>query len=187
MRRSLQMLLLTLVSLFITQLNANAQGPLDPVKLGTWTINIGIGSGAHYFGNGLGIGPAEKISCETGMWDVGPGVITLGGEFTCSSFWHHFGDGWKESWTNFFVAARSAYHYGWDVDGLDTYGGIPVGIGFCAHTLGSQPGNHGYTPVYPYFGFFVGASYFFTKTIGINGELGYNSTQANIGVIIKLK
>ena len=164
-----------------------AKGPLDPVRLGTWVINAGIGSGTHFSGNGEMFGPALKASFEAGMFDLGPGVVTVGGETTFSFFSHHDGDGWNESWANMFVGARAAWHYGWNVEGLDTYGGIPLGIGFCVHGGGGHPGNSGYTPVYPYFGIFFGASYFFTKSIGINGEVGYNSTHANIGVIFKLK
>jgi hypothetical protein len=187
MSKTLQIALLMFVACLIIQQTAHAGGPLDPVKLGSWTLNIGIGPGTHFMGNGAGFGPAEKASFEMGMWDFGPGVVTLGGEFTCSSFRYHYGTDWKETWTNFFLASRAAYHYGWDVEGLDTYAGVPLGIGFCIHTMDDKPGNLGYTPVFPYFGFFCGASWFFTKTIGVNGELGYNSTSASIGVVVKLK
>ena len=164
-----------------------SMGPLDPVKLGSWVVTAGIGPGAQYFGNGVGFGPAIKGSFETGMWDLGPGVITLGGEATFSFFSQHYGEGWHESWVNFIFGARAAFHYGWDVEGLDTYAGIPLGMGFCAHGWDNHPGNYGYTPVYPYAGIFFGATYFFTKSIGINGEVGYNSTFANVGVVFKLK
>ena len=135
----------------------------------------------------LDFGPALKGSFETGMWDLGPGVITLGGEATFSFFSHHYGDNWNESWVNFIFGARGAYHYGWDVEGLDTYGGIPLGIGFCAHAWDDHPGSQGYTPVYPYVGIFFGATYFFNKSMGINGEIGFNSTYTNIGMVFKLK
>ncbi len=187
MRISLKIIFLIGVSVFILPWKAHSAGPLDPVKLGSWTVNIGIGPGSTYFGNGSGFGPAEKVSFETGQWDAGPGIITLGGEFTLSTFWHTYNPGHHETWTNFFFAARSAYHYGWDVEGLDTYGGIPLGIAFCAHTWDAKGGSSGYTPVYPYFGFFFGASYFFTRKFGVNGEVGFNSTHANMGVIFRLK
>ena len=80
--------------------------------------------------------------------------------------------------------ARSAYHYGWNVPGLDTYGGLPLGIGFSFVRHGTL--YNAYNPVYPYLGVFVGTSYFFNKIIGINGEFGYNVTYANIGIIVKL-
>lgn len=166
--------------------SANAQGKLDPVRLNSWILNIGVGPGVPWFGNGAGFGPAFKGSVEKGMWDVGPGVITLGGEATFSFFSHHYGQNWNESWMNFMFGARGAYHYGWNVEGLDTYGGLPLGIGFCAHILDDHPGNSGATPVYPYAGIFFGASYFFNDAIGVNGEFGFNSTYANIGVVFKL-
>ena len=187
MYRILKISLAVIVVSIVSSTGLQAKSPLDPVRLGTWVVNAGVGPGAHYFGNGVGFGPAVKASFETGLWDLGPGVVTLGGETAFSVFSHHFGDGWKESWVNFIFGARGAYHYGWDVEGLDTYGGIPLGIGFCAHSWDDHPGNSGYTPVYPYVGIFFGASYFFTKSIGINGEVGYNATHANIGIVFKLK
>jgi hypothetical protein len=181
---------ITLLAIFVAVAapkDINAKGPLDPVRLRSWVVNAGIGPGTHNFGNGVGFGPTLKASFETGILDLGPGVITLGGEAAFSFFSHNYGEGWSESWVTFIFGARGAFHYGWDVEGLDTYGGIPLGIGFCAHIVDDHPGNSGYTPVYPYVGIFFGASYFFTKSIGINGELGYNATYANIGVILKLK
>ncbi len=187
LRNTSKFLLLIFAVFLFTIQNSHAKGPLDPVRLGTWIINAGIGPGTHYFGNGAGFGPALKASFETGMWDLGPGIITLGGEATFSFFSHHYGQDWNESWLNFIFGARGAWHYGWDVEGLDTYGGIPLGIGFSAHIWDDHPGNSGYTPVYPYAGIFFGASYFFNNSFGINGEVGYNSTYANIGVVYKLK
>ena len=187
MKKIVKMILLAIFVAIAAPKEMHAKGPLDPVKLGSWSLNIGIGPGSHFFGNGYGFGPALKASFETGMWDLGPGVITLGGETAFSFFSYNYGTGWNESWINFIFGARGAYHYGWNIEGLDTYAGIPLGIGFCAHTTDYHAGNLGATPVYPYFGIFLGSSYFFTKTFGINGEVGYNSTYANIGVVLKLK
>jgi hypothetical protein len=187
MSRLRKIILLAVCAMISLSVEIHAQGKLDPVKLKSWIIYGGVGPGTHYFGNGAGFGPALKGSFETGMWDLGPGVITLGGEATFSFFSQHFGNGWNESWINFIFGARGAWHYGWDVEGLDTYGGIPLGVGFCAHNWDDHPGSSGFTPVYPYAGIFFGASYFFTKSLGINGEVGYNSTYANIGVVFKLK
>jgi hypothetical protein len=33
---------------------------------------------------------------------------------------------------------------------------------------------------------FLGTSYFFNDFVGVNGEVGYNVTYANLGVIFKL-
>jgi len=157
------------------------------IEKGTWVLGFGVGPGTHYFGNGLGLGPAVKVNFETGMWELGPGVLTLGGEAAFSMFWHHWGTDWDETWINMMFGARSAYHYGWNVKRLDTYGGIPLGLGFTLHSFDEQTGYKGFTPFYPYLGIFLGASYFFTDVIGINGEFGYNVSYANIGMVFKVK
>ncbi len=164
-----------------------AQGKLDPVRLNSLTLGFNVGAGAQYFGNGIGAGPAFKGYFEKGMWDLGPGVITLGGEFDFSLFSHRFGNDWHEAWVNLFFAARGAYHYGWNVEGLDTYAGMPAGLGLSIHSFDDHPGAKGYQAVFPYFGFFMGASYFFNDTFGVNGEVGYNATHANIGIILRIK
>lgn len=161
--------------------------PVDPMSKGSWLLNFGMGPGVHVFGNGSGFGPAAKVAFETGMWELGPGVLTLGGEAAFSFFSHKYYEDWRETWINMMFGARSAYHYGWQVRGLDTYGGIPVGIGFCASTHDDTPGYHNAVPVYPYLGIFLGASYFFSPGIGVNAEVGYNSTYANIGLVFRLQ
>jgi len=168
------------------------KGPIDPMDKGAMTLDIGIGLGTHFFGNGYGFGPAFKMAFEKGMWQVGPGVFTLGGEFSVSYFTFKYYSNYKETWINFMFGARSAYHYGWKVPGLDTYAGIPAGIGFCAFTdhyvdPKFHYGYRGYQAVFPYFGIFIGTSYFFNNVVGIYGELGYNSTYADLGVVLKLK
>jgi len=162
------------------------KGPMDPMDVDDMQITAGFGAGTPFFGNGHGFGPAAKFTFEKGMWQVGPGVITLGAELTFSYFWNNYGDGWHENWFNFIAGARSAYHYGWGVRGLDTYAGLPLGFGLCMYSHDYDEGYHNYAPVYPYFGIFLGASYFFTKEIGVYGEFGYNSTYANLGVVFKL-
>jgi hypothetical protein len=169
-----------------------AKGPTDPVGKGDWILNFGFGPGTHWWSNGYGFGPAAKVAFETGMWQLGPGVLTLGGETGFSFFTNKYYLDYKETWINFVFGARSAYHYGFNVPGLDVYGGIPAGIGFCVYTDkyvtgGPHTGYKGYSPVFPYFGVFFGGSYFFTRTLGINGEIGYNITYANIGMVFQLK
>jgi hypothetical protein len=187
MKRMVMSRLFGVISFLVIAFSANAQKTplMDPVSLDDWTVSFGVGPGTHVFGNGAGFGPAAKFAFERGMWEVGPGVFTLGGEAAFSFFSNNYGDGWRETWVNFMFGARGAYHYGWNVRGLDTYGGIPIGIGFTAFSHGDHPYSN-YLPVYPYLGVFLGASWFFTRNIGINGEVGYNSTYANIGMVFKL-
>ena len=175
--------------LAMTHVYSQKSAPVDPMGQGSWVIAVDAGPGTHIFGNGFGFGPGFKVFVENGTWQLGPGVLSLGGEFGFSFFsyhWNYLNIRYHESWLNYMFGARSAYHYGWDVKGLDTYGGIPLGIGFSAHTYDNYAGYKGGSAVYPYLGLFVGSSYFFNKHIGINGELGYNVTYANLGVIFKL-
>jgi hypothetical protein len=183
--------LLAMGLLAMTHVYSQKSAPIDPMDQGSWVIGVGVGPGTPVSGNGYGFGPGFKVFVENGTWQLGPGVLSLGGEVGFSFFSYHWVDRdirYHESWVNYMFGARSAYHYGWDVKGLDTYAGIPLGIGFSTHNydnvVGYKGGNH---PVFPYFGLFVGTSYFFNNQIGINGELGYNVTYANIGVIFKLR
>ncbi len=185
------MIILVLTSLFIFLLHdlsfSQKNAPTDPMSVKSWTLSFTFGQGTHFWGNGAGFGPATKIAFETGVWQLGPGVLTLGGEFNMSYFWHKYYSDYKETWTNFMFGVRSAYHYGWKVKGLDTYAGVPLGMGFSLYNHADHQGYKGYNGVYPYFGIFFGASYYFNNVLGVNGEVGYNATYANLGLILKLR
>jgi hypothetical protein len=183
----MSVILVTLGLFTLPEAYSQKSAPVDPMNQGSWIIGVGVGPGTPISGNGKGFGPGFKVFVENGTWQLGPGVLSLGGEVGFSFFSFHFGNGYHESWVNYMFGARGAYHYGWKVPGLDTYGGLPLGIGFSAHSYDNYVGYRGYTTVFPYFGIFAGASYFFNDRIGLNGELGYNVTYANLGVIIKLR
>jgi hypothetical protein len=158
--------------------------PVTPMRVGSTTLSLGIGAGAqydgHYYTNPFG----TKIAAEWGLWQAGPGVITLGGEIGGSFAGNTYYDGHDGYKTHTIVVGmRSAWHYGWKVKGLDTYGGLSAGIGF--EHYGYQ--DHYNNDVIPVFGGFVGASYFFTPGFGVNAEAGYDITAFQVGVIFKLK
>jgi hypothetical protein len=165
---------------------AQRYGNSNPMTQGSWILGVGMGPATHFFGNGYGFGPGLKVFFENGTWQLGPGILSLGGDVGFSYFSENYLDAGRESWINFMFGARSAYHYGWGVAGLDTYGGIPLGIGFSAYTHNNVEGYRGHQGVFPYVGIFLGTSYFFNDTFGINGEVGYNVTYANLGVVFKL-
>ncbi len=138
---------------------------------------------------GSGFGPAFVIRYDHGIWQAGPGTISLGGQFGTSFFWkdqHHQGVDYKESWTNIGFIFRAAYHYGWKVPGLDTYAGF--GGGGIVSLYNDDDWNNGKddthvtgTPTA-----FIGASYFFNDFLGINGEVGYNFAYAQIGLNFRI-
>src|ERR1039457_6275335 len=101
------------------------KGPTDPMSVDSWTVNFGIGPGIHYYTTyAAGFGPGLEFSFEKGMWQLGPGVLTLGAEMGFSYFsysgyynsyyylYHYYpGFSYKDTWLNFIMAARCAYHY----------------------------------------------------------------------------
>lgn len=170
------------------------KGPMDPMSKDSWTINFGIGPGIQYYsGYASGFGPGFQAAFEKGMWQLGPGVLTLGAEMGFSYFSYSYGAGrntFKYNWFSIITAARCAYHYGWQVKGLDTYGGIASGIRFLIfNATYDNLDVYGYNPAMVNFfpGFFVGGSYFFNPTLGVNAEFGYNTTYAQVGLIFKVK
>jgi hypothetical protein len=69
--------------------------------------------------------PTASAVVEAGLWQAGPGVVTLGGEIGGSFLSGGYQYDNNYSSRTVIVAARAAWHYGWQVPGLDTYGGVP--------------------------------------------------------------
>jgi hypothetical protein len=170
---------------------AQAQKSSNTMEEGTITVNIGVGLGRSSFGGsglynssyyGYGTGLGVKAAIERGMWQLGPGVLTLGleagGSFSSGSL-----SGYKSN--IIIVAARSAYHFGWNVDKLDTYGGVSIGPGFRSYDYYTTSSNTKHDVVVAP-GVFVGASYYFSPNIGVNVEAGYDITQVQGGLVFKL-
>lgn len=177
---------ITLFSILITQ-NAYSQskGSTTPMRVGSTFLNMGIGVGANYKGESYGTPFGFKIAAEFGLWQAGPGVVTLGpeigGSFSNGSY-SYYND--KYNSNTFVIAGRGAWHYGWEVPGLDTYGGFSAGIGFHHYTYYNYDGS---TQVIPAFGGFVGASYFIKPNFGFNAEAGFDITNFQVGVVFKLQ
>jgi len=159
-------------------------GPVTPVRVGSAILNLGLGVGAEYKGDYYRSAFGTKIAAEWGLWQAGPGVITLGPELGASFSSRGYRDSYR---TRTVIAAiRSAWHYGWKVRGLDTYGGVSAGIGF-HHYEYKDNGDYDSNEVIPVPGIFIGASYFVTPAFGFNMEAGYDITNLQIGIVFKLK
>ena len=50
------------------------------MQVGSVFVNMGIGFGADYKGESYGTPFGFKVAAEFGLWEAGPGVITLGPE-----------------------------------------------------------------------------------------------------------
>ena len=165
------------------------EGETTPVRVGTVILNLGTGIGAnyreHYYYSPFGL----KAALELGLWQAGPGVITLGPEIGVS----FSSDNYYGAYNNYHsrtvvMAGRSAWHYGWKVRGLDTYGGFSMGIGVHHYDYYSNNDNYySYNEAIPVLGTFIGASYFVSPKFGFNAEAGYDITNFQLGVVFKLK
>jgi hypothetical protein len=156
---------------------------------GSLTISLGAGLGrSAYGGSGIyggvsyGTGIGTKVAIERGMWQLGPGVLSLGIE-AGGSFANTNYTGYNYHSNIIIVAARSAYHFGWNVDKLDTYAGVSIGPGFRNYGYSGNKTND--VIVSP--GGFVGGTYYFSPTIGVNVEAGYDITTIQGGIIFKLR
>ncbi len=151
---------------------ACAQGPTDPMEVGTWIVNAGLGFSGYSYGDGLWLsGAGIKVAGQKGLWQAGPGVISLGAEAGIA-----FASYQGLNYTRFNIAPRSSYHYGWNVPGLDTYGGLTMGIGFVTNSVTSGAIARFYG------GLYAGASYFFNQHFAVNAELGLGITTLQLGV-----
>ena len=163
---------------------SNSSGPVTPVRVGSVTLNLGIGAGSEYKGDYYNSPFGMKAAVEWGLWHAGPGTITLGAEtgvsFSNGGYYNDY-----RSHTAI-IAMRSAWHYGWKVRGLDTYAGFSAGPGFHHYDYHNN-NKYDVNQVIPVFGAFVGASYFVAPRFGFNAEAGYDITNFQVGIIFKLK
>jgi len=171
---------------------ARAQKSSNIMEVGTTTVNLGVGVGRSSFGNygvygsgyyGYGTGFGTKAAVERGMWELGPGVLTLGAEVGAA-----FSNASYNSYKSniIIVAARSAYHFGWNVDNLDTYAGVSLGPGFRSYNYYNNNAKDTKHDVVVAPGIFVGGSYYFSPNIGVNVEAGYDITIIQGGIVFKL-
>ena len=80
-------LLVTMSILFLhqqtfsqTQKSNGDKGLTNPMQIGSFFVNGGFGAGAGYKNPTYGTPWGFKLAAEYGMWQAGPGVITLGAE-----------------------------------------------------------------------------------------------------------
>lgn len=179
---------------------------------GTSIVNLGVGlGGGNYYSAYSGYGysyhssPAFSLSYEHGIpKKVGPGYLGLGvylgyqsAYTTYNYYWDKHGYNnnyyYRNSWSNFMVAARLAYH----ADALnfnkgEVYFGGLAGLRFQTYhyeTNNPDPYADNYSVtsgnVFPTFSIFVGGRYYLTKNIGLFAEVGYGISYLTGGLSFK--
>jgi hypothetical protein len=163
---------------------AQSGGAVSPFEKGSVTFSAGVGVGNEYNSNYYNSAIGTKAVIEVGLWQAGPGVISLGGQVGATFSNGGTLDDYKAR--TFIVAGRSAWHHGWNVKGLDTYAGLSAGAGFNQFSYNNN-GRVRQDEVIPVFGAFVGASYYITPSFGFNVEAGHDITQVQAGIVLKIK
>jgi hypothetical protein len=179
--------LLSLLFVVFVSLSVSAQ--VNKYTVGTNVISAGFGLGSD-LGSGFGYGsqsPALSLQYEHGFWEVGPGVISLGGYIGSKSYTDVYDYPYRYKWNYTTVGVRGAYHFtGLDVDNLDLYGGLMLAyevLSFSDSQPGGFAGNAYGSKVD--LGVYVGGRYYFSPHFGAFAELGYSVAILNLGISVK--
>lgn len=159
---------------------------------GTNVISAGIGLGSSlangytYGTQGIGL----SANYERGIWEAGPGVISLGAYLGYKTFSYNFADGgniYNYKWNYLIIGGRGAYHFtGLNIENLDLYAGLMLSydnvsfstnVNFPGYT-GSYSSGLELTP-------FAGARYYFANNLGGYAELGYGVAILSLGLSYK--
>ena len=162
---------------------------------GTNTISLGVGLGSS-IANGYTYGsqtPGLSFHYDRGIWEVGPGVISLGAYVGYKEYKYSFNDGLgdniSEKWNYTIFGIRGAYHFtGLHVDNLDLYAGAMLSYNHLSYSYsdgqgGNSPGGS-YGSDLGLTGF-VGAQYFFAGNLAAFAELGYGVSIIDVGLSYK--
>jgi hypothetical protein len=163
-------------------------------KVGDNVISAGIGLGSSIGSFTYGTQtPGFSAQYERGLWEAGPGVISLGGYVGIKSFsydYADYGENYQSKWNYTIVGVRGAYHYtGFNVDKLDVYGGLMLSYDALSFTDNdaSNGQSYGGTATGSSVGLtaFIGGRYYFAGNLAAFAELGYGVSYLNLGLAYK--
>jgi hypothetical protein len=181
--------LLLVIALIMAQLLIQPSASAQMFNKGDAVINLGVGLGSTYsLAPGATGGIGLNASMEYGVYTLQKvGVFSAGGIFSWS---HASADyyGYNSlSWNEFYFGARAAFHLTMlEVDNLDVYGGVSLGIR--SHSEPVWVNNNHYDNHYvidPFGGVFVGGRWYFTPGFGVFSELGYDVSWFKAGVSLR--
>lgn len=173
--------LLTTVFFSLILTGAFAQ---DFEKGGNYIITgFGFDPYYHPLGN-YGIGPVI-VGYERGVTDIlGIGRIGAGGTFAATFYPGTYLNGVHYTGSRFSIVGRAAYHFEFDVPGMDVYAGAGIGV----HILNEPYYNYYYaygtvSRVTVATRVFGGIRYFFVPAFGVYAEAGYGLSALNGGMV----
>lgn len=168
--------------------------------IGDNVLNVGVGIGSTLLGgysyHDGSQTPAIGISFEHGTWELGDGIVSLGGYVGYKSLkdeWRYgsYVSTWK--WTYTIIGIRGAYHFPLDNEKLDLYLGAMLSYNILNFKYTDTDPNYnssfdwsgGYGSTAGFSGF-GGVRYYLSDNIGLNAELGYGIAYLTLGVSFKL-
>jgi hypothetical protein len=162
--------------------------------VGTNVISAGIGLGSSIANYTYGTQtPGFNLTYDRGIWEAGPGVISLGGYIGIKDYSYGYvenGYAFSEKWNYTVFGVRGAWHFtGLNIDKLDLYGGLMLGYYAVSYSYsdnagnsGSSLGNYGSTVG---LSVFAGAKYYVAGNLAVFGELGFGANILDLGVAYK--
>jgi hypothetical protein len=190
MKKSALLSIALVVISFFTAVRVQAQA----FQVGTNVISAGIGLGSSIANFTYGTqSPGFNVQYDRGVWEAGPGVISLGGYIGIKDYKYGYiynGDAVSYKWNYTVVGVRGAWHFtGLDIENLDLYGGVMLGYYALStsysdsqgNSVGSL-GNYGNTVG---LSVFAGAKYYFAGNLGAFGELGFGANILSLGLSYK--
>lgn len=163
-------------------------------EAGTNVISAGLGLGSsiadYTYGSQT---PGLSAQYERGIWEAGPGVISLGGligykGFRASAFGPNYS--YTEKWNYSIFGVRGAYHYtGLDIPNLDLYGGLMLSYDNLSYSVTDNSGNFsnigGAGSSGVELSVFAGGRYYFAGNLAGYAELGYGVSILTVGLAYK--
>ncbi len=167
--------------------------------IGDNVLNVGVGLGSTLLGGYSGYNssqtPAIGLSFEHGTWELGDGIVSLGGFLGYKSIkdeyqYLSYKQTWK--WTYTIIGIRGAYHFPLDNEKLDLYLGAMLSYNILnfkyTDTDPSYNSSFDYSGGYGSaagFTGFGGIRYYLSDNFGLNAELGYGIAYLTLGVSFK--
>ena len=161
---------------------------------GTNVLSAGIGLGSSILSySGASQSPALSLQYERGVWEAGPGVISLGGYAGYKGYsYSGKADAYSfdEKWHYTVLGVRSAFHYnGWDLQKVDLYAGVMLSYNILSYSYSDNAGTSvAHAGAYGSaagFSLYAGGRYFFSEHFAALAELGYGVAFLNVGIATK--
>jgi hypothetical protein len=185
------------VSVFAAE-NSNFPSSVEP---GNIIANVGMGllNSPVLSNHGTSLVPPLSLSAEYALPISIP--LSVGAVIGFASSERSGGSGDEKftyTWTVFSVGAKAAYHFNWEIRGLDTYAALTLGGNFLSANTeydetspvysapGAEKPSAGDDEVSFLFGLEVGVRFFFNSHVGVFIEEGFNTfTYLRSGLVFK--